>query len=87
MGIVSFFFLVMWGGACYGIWKLLHLPSKPIEHFVCSVYRSTYPLICSFPRLHWHRLRNRRDVHSLAIIRDCKRGRFLAIHIRLSILL
>jgi hypothetical protein len=31
------------GGASYGIWKVLHLPSKPIEHFVCSVYRSTYP--------------------------------------------
>lgn len=43
MAIVSFFFLLVWGGACYGIWKLLHLPSKPIEHFVCSVHRSTYP--------------------------------------------
>ena len=43
MGIVNLFFLVMWGGAGYGIWKLLHLPSKPLEHFVCSIYRSTYP--------------------------------------------
>ena len=43
MGIVTIFFLLLWGGACYGLWKLLHTPAKPIEHFVCSVYRSTYP--------------------------------------------
>jgi hypothetical protein len=43
MAILSLFFLCMWGAACYGFWKLLHLPSKPIEHFVCAMRRSTYP--------------------------------------------
>lgn len=43
MGFVNFLFFVAMGGVSWGIWKLLHLPSKPIEHFVCSVYRSTYP--------------------------------------------
>jgi hypothetical protein len=41
--MAGFFVLFMCGGMCYGIWRLLHLPSKPIEHFVCLVYRSTYP--------------------------------------------
>ena len=36
------FFLIM-AGASYGIWKLLHSPSKPIEHFFCTMHRSTYP--------------------------------------------
>ena len=43
MGIVSLFFLLIWGGACYSLWRLLHLPSRPIEHFVCTMHRSTYP--------------------------------------------
>ncbi len=43
MGFMSLLFFAMWGGACYGLWKLLHLPSKPIEHLICSLYRSTYP--------------------------------------------
>ena len=41
--MAGFFALFMFGGIGYGIWALLHLPSKPIEHFVCFVYRSTYP--------------------------------------------
>ena len=43
MALLSLFFLAMWGGAAYGIWRLLHAPSKPIEHFVCVVRRNTYP--------------------------------------------
>jgi len=41
--MAGFFALLMFGGICYGIWTLLHLRSKPIAHFVCFVYRSTYP--------------------------------------------
>ena len=40
MGI---FALLVFGPTAWGLWKLLHLQSKPIEHFVCFVHRSSYP--------------------------------------------
>lgn len=41
--MANFLLLLFFGGMWYGVWKLLHLKSGPIEHFVCFVYRSTYP--------------------------------------------
>jgi hypothetical protein len=41
--MANLFFFVIMAAASYGIWKVLRLPSKPIEHFFCSMYRSTYP--------------------------------------------
>jgi hypothetical protein len=43
MGLGNFLFFAIMAGVSYGIWKLLHLPSKPIEHIFCSMYRSTCP--------------------------------------------